>query len=85
MKPHTLDSLTDYFADAWLYGLVDYETPTCAFFKVQSVDLDAFPELQGVFAVRVRPGGLDLYAGPQQYVVAVANEVCACRPQTVSH
>jgi hypothetical protein len=70
----TRDNIHQYFHDAWAYGLVDFESDTCAFFKVNAADLHEFPELAGVYGLRLTDRTFTEYADAVQYVAAVAQE-----------
>jgi hypothetical protein len=67
-------AIHDYFNDAWTYGLVDFESDTVAFFKVNRVDLAEFPELAGIYGLRLTDTTFTEYADAVQYVAAVAAE-----------
>ena len=75
MSPTTRAAAFDYFNDCWDYGIVDFETPDCAFFKVNAADLVHFPELSDTFAVKLTANGSFVeFATSADYVKAVAEE-----------
>lgn len=71
---HTDLAIHAYFDDAWTYGLVDFETVDCAFFKVNAADQAAFPELAGIYGVKLTAQTFATYADASAYVQAVAEE-----------
>lgn len=74
MNQPTHDAVHAYFHDAWMYGLVDFESDTCAFFKVNAADLAEFPELASVYGLRLTDTDFEEFSNPAQYVAAVAEE-----------
>jgi hypothetical protein len=70
----THDAIHEYFRDAWDYGLVDFESDTVAFFKVNAADLHEFPELAGVYGLRLTDSTFTEYVNAVEYVAAVAEE-----------
>lgn len=64
----------DYYQDCLFYSMADITTPEAAYFRVNPVDVDAFPELAGVYGLKLDAERATIYQTIDQFAAAVAGE-----------
>lgn len=66
--------LFDYFTDCHLYSMADITTPEAAYFRVNPVDVDAFPELAGAYGLKLDAEQATIYQTIDQFAAAIASD-----------